>query len=484
MKNLAWWLAALAACGGSNPSGMPDASTTTGDDGNVDSNPPLVPATQFSTQAMNFPVPASGLSDGFCAQLSFASSRYWTTTDLDGDGHFEIVHSADPAFTQRVWDATGNPYWKVYAGGASGWATTAVNWAVPTNGRSDGFFATGVTGGGGTEWIVLDMNGDKRLDLIQTMDPATGYVWDPQGVSHWKVFLGTTNGFMTSPIAWRVPASGTTYGFNAAAMKTGSMIWSTLDITRDGKPDLVQTADPVTGRVWDSASAAHWKVFENTGNGFSTSPMLWSVPASGTTSGFRATSFATGVEHWVTVDLDHDGHLDLVQTADTATNYVWDAAGAPYWKLFRGSATGFEPSPKTWRVPKSGLVDGFYTARAETSSRRWLLLDLDGDGDLDLVQTGDTAFTRRVWDATGNPYWKVFANTGAGFTDELHRWAVPMGPTDGFADASITSGGLSWFVADVDRDGYRDLVHTMNPATSTVWDATGPSYWKVYRGKP
>jgi hypothetical protein len=483
MKNLGWLLAALAACGGSDQA-TPDASSTTDSASNVDSNSPRMPATQFSTQATNFSVPSSGLSDGFGLHTSFSSARYWSTTDLDGDGYFEIVHSADTAFTQRVWDATGNPYWKVYAGGASGWSATATNWPVPTNGRTDGFFATGTTGGTGAEWTLIDMDGDKRLDLIQSMDPATSSVWDPQGVAHWKVYLGTATGFETSPIAWRVPASGTTSGFIAANQRNGYWQWSTIDITRDGKPDLVQTSDPVTGKVWDATSAAHWKVFENTGTGFATSPTLWSVPSSGTSMGFRALSFASGVEQWVTVDLDQDGKLDLVQTNDTATNYVWDAAGAPYWKLFRGTATGFDASPKTWRVPKSGLSDGFYTARADFGYRRWLLLDLDGDDDLDLVQTGDTAFSRRVWDATGNPYWKMFANTGDGFTDELHRWSIPMGPTDGFAEASMSSGSYNWFVADVDRDGYRDLVHTMNPATSTVWDATGPSYWKVYRGKP
>jgi hypothetical protein len=482
MKNLAWLLAAVAACGGSDKA-MPDASSSADSGATADSNPPRMPATKFAPQAINFSMPSSGLFDGFCSASSFANTRHWTTTDLDGDGFFEVVHSGDTAFTQRVWDATGNPYWKVYAGGATGWAATALNWTVPTNGRSDGFFAAGATGAG-AEWVVLDMDGDKRLDLIQSADPATSTVWDAQGVAHWKVFLGTSSGFATSPVAWRVPASGTTAGFTTTSMRSGNWVWSTFDITKDGKPDLVQTSDPVTGKVWDAASAAHWKVFENTGAGFATSPTLWSVPSSGTSYGFRATTMSSGVEQWVTVDLDLDGRLDIVQTADTATNTVWDAAGAPYWKVFRGTASGFEPAPKTWRVPKSGLSDGFYMARAELSQRRWLLVDLDGDGDLDLVQTGDTAFTRRVWDATGNPYWKVFANTGDGFTDELHRWSVPMGPTDGFTDASMSVAPLNWFVADVDHDGYRDLVHTMNPATSTVWDATGPAYWKVYRGQP
>ena len=449
----------------------------------TDASVPRVPATRFAMQAMNASVPGTGLAEGFAQASAFASARYWTTTDLDGDGYLDVAHTGDTAFTQRVWDATGNPYWKVYAGGASGWAATAANWPVPKNGRTDGFFAASATGPG-IEWNLVDLDGDKRLDLVHTMDPATSNVWDSTGVAHWKVYLGTASGFAATPSSWRVPASGTTPGFTSVRMNSGTWQWATIDITRDGKPDLVQTSDPINGKVWDSASAPHWKVFENTGSGFATSPTLWSVPASGTTNGFRTLTMSSGTEQWVTIDLDQDGKLDLVQTADTVTASVWDAAGAPYWKLFRGTPSGFEATPKTWRVPKSGLSDGFSMARSESSARRWLLVDIDGDDDVDLVQTGDTAFTRRVWDATGNPYWKVFANTRSGFSEDLHRWAVPMGPTDGYAEATFSSGNLNWFLADVDRDGYRDLVHTMNPATSQVWDATGASYWKVYRGQP
>src|SRR6188508_1631392 len=102
MKHGAWLLAALAAACGSGNGATPDASSTT-DSASSDSNVPLVPATQFAAQAMNFAVPSSGLSDGFGLQTSFASYRYWTTTDLDGDGFLDVVHSADTAFTQRVW---------------------------------------------------------------------------------------------------------------------------------------------------------------------------------------------------------------------------------------------------------------------------------------------------------------------------------------------------------------------------------------------
>ncbi|HEY8143844.1 MAG TPA: hypothetical protein VIG06_14265, partial [Kofleriaceae bacterium] len=117
-------------------------------------------------------------------------------------------------------------------------------------------------------------------------------------------------------------------------------------------------------------------------------------------------------------------------------------------------------------------------------NRRWWTIDIDGDRDLDLVQTGDVAHDQRVWDATGDPYWKVFRNQGSGFTSELHRWSVP---TSGTADGFFAIGGAyesNWSLLDADADGHPDLVQTEDPATGSVWDATASPYWKVFRGEP
>jgi len=476
---IAYVLTLVAACGGSHgdDNERPDGS------GTVDApDEPFVPATHFADQAENYPIPASGLSDGFGRSFSFASYRYWATIDLDGDRYLDIVHTSDTAFTARIWDATGTPYWKVYAGSATGWTLAAQNYAVPQPALTAGFYAVSLSNAG--EWRTLDMNGDGRRDLVHTADPATNAVWDAAGSPHWKVFLGTASGFDPTAIAWPVPVSGTTGGFYKATMSSASSQWVLLDITSDGKPDLIQTCDPATTRVWDSASAPHWKVYVNTGSSFESQATLWSVPQNGFIDGFYVTTMSSGVRQWSLVDLDADGRLDLVQTADTATGAVWDASGSPYWKLFRGTASGFASASMSWRVPSSGLSDGFFAAKSDASYRYWTLVDIDGDDDLDLVQTGDTSFAQRAWDASGSPYWKVFANTGEGFSPMLHRWNVPKGPTDGFFDTDASSGYLDWFVADIDVDGYLDLVHTMNPVTGVAWDAAGSAYWKVFRGQP
>jgi hypothetical protein len=478
-----------------SPPGTPDARPTPdAAPGTPDAHPtpdarPVTPdaapvlATRFDTTAEDWPVPMSGLIDGFFDDQDFASFRYWTLIDIDGDHRLDIVQTGDTSMTQGVWDATGSPYWKVFSGGASGWTTAATQFAVPANTQAGGFFTTDVTNGG-YEWVTIDMDGDGRPDLVHTVDPSTGRVWDATGSPHWKVYPNQGGSFGAA-IIWPVPDSGTTAGFYKTHSPDAGARWALVDIDGDHRPDLVQTSDPSTGTVWDPTGAPHWKVFFNNGSGFSAVATIWAVPDGGATGFYDVDGIGTP-RYWTTVDLNGDGVLDLVQTSDPATGYVWDSAGAPYWKVFVGGAAGFAAAPIQWRVPPSGLVDGFYSDAVGSSARWWGLLDIDGDGLLDLVQTGDTAQSARVWDATGDPYWKVYYNQRNSFSTTLYRWPVPTAGTltGGFYAFTGDVAPGFWFVADVNSDGLPDLVHAADPATSRIWDAAGAPYWKVYLGKP
>jgi hypothetical protein len=135
-------------------------------------------------------------------------------------------------------------------------------------------------------------------------------------------------------------------------------------------------------------------------------------------------------------------------------------------------------------VPRSGLDDGFYAAGADTSYRHWSVLDIDGDGAADLVQSGDVSHPARIWDPSGEPYWKVFRNVGTGFDATLYRWSVPANGAEGYHASRATVSYDHWLTRDVDGDGLVDLVHTADPATGRIWDASASPYWKVYRGAP
>ncbi len=477
-------LAQLAvACGGGDGGAGSDAGAGGDDGGGADSGVPSTvdPSNQFTTESEEFAVPESGLTEGFAQTVSSTSYRYWTTMDLDGDRQIDIVQTGATDLTQSAWDAAGSPYWKVFHGGGARWADSAIQWKVPPSGTTAGFYAANVVGSG--EWRTFDMTGDGKPDLVQTSDPETGYVWDQAGKPYWKVYANDGEGGFEKPArTWAVPDSGTSYGFNATAYSSSYYQWVTVDVDGDRRPDLVQTADPATGYVWDASGSPHWKVFSNTGDGFDRHALIWSVPDSGTTSGFyAATSISTA--RWRLMDLDDDGHPDLVQTSDPSTGYVWDAAGEPYWKVFSGESDGFAGAPGKWSVPDSGMSDGFFDATSATSSQYWSVVDIDGDRDLDLVQTGDVSHSYRVWDASGDPYWKVYRNEGSGFSSELHRWPVPKSGTDeGFYMVDGAAGYTTWALLDADADGHPDLVQTEDPSTGYVWDATGSPYWKVFRG--
>jgi len=483
-----WWTAAVAAglaiaCGGGDDGGTgSDAGTGGEDGGGPDSSLPSVvdPSNQFAVDSQEWSVPDSGLTEGFAQPSSFTSYRYWSTVDIDGDRRPDIVQTGSTDLSQSAWDAAGSPYWKLFRGGEDRWSADAREWKVPPSGVSGGFYAVGSTSG----WRTFDITGDGLPDLVQTADPATGYVWDQAGNAYWKVFANDgEGGFVRPAITWSVPDSGTTYGFYATDYSYSYAQWTTIDIDGDGRPDLVQTADPSTGSVWDVDGSPHWKVFASTGDAFDRHATIWSVPDSGTSGGFY-TAAGTGYGRWLVMDLDDDGHADLVMTSDPSTGYVWDASGEPYWKVFAGGAGGFAGTPDKWSVPPSGLTDGFASASSATSYRLWAVVDIDGDRDLDLVQSGDTSHDYRVWDATGDPYWKVYRNEGTGFSSELFRWPVPTSGTDeGFYLVSGSSGYSTWSLMDADADGHPDLVQTEDPATGRVWDATGSPYWKIFRGE-
>lgn len=83
--------------------------------------------------------------------------------------------------------------------------------------------------------------------------------------------------------------------------------------------------------MWGGDAHATWKVFHNSDTGFTTAATSWPVPSAGTSQGF-ATVAGNG---WTTLDLDGDGHVDLVDTMDPTTNAVWGGATGA-WHTYDG----------------------------------------------------------------------------------------------------------------------------------------------------
>ena len=472
--------------GGGSPDGGKDAggdggASDGGDSGFVDSGTVDAGPTRFSVIAASWPVPPSGLADGFVFPKVTLSIRVWDTLDLDGDGRPDLIQTATPA-TGQVWTsaASGAAYWRVFLNTGTGFGNV-IQWPVPASGLADGFFATSAATTT-RQWATFDIDGDNRPDLVQTANPATGQVWAGPA---WRVFKNTGAGFSPISTNWPVPvapALGLPDGYNARDSAASPKAWSTLALDGDNLPDLVLTSSG--GIVFGQGVNPHWRVHKNLGTGFSTTFTTWPVPVSGLNDGFTMPNSALSPRQWTTVDLDGDGLADLVHTANTTTNAVF-AAGSPFWRFYKNLGTGFATTVTQWPVPPNGLADGFYATALQATLRRWATIDLTGDGRPELVQTANPA-NSQVWGTDAGVYWNVYRNTGAAFATTPIAWTVPFsGLPEGFFTHVSNASLNRWMAFDLNGDGEVELVHTATPTNDTVWtSATGLPIWKLYRAEP
>ena len=110
-----------------------------------------------------------------------------------------------------------------------------------------------------------------------------------------------------------------------------------MDITGDGLPDLIQTADTSrqNGFIWRDDAGPYWRVFEGSGGGFSSIYSRWAMPESGLEDGFFYTQWSDGKRWFSTRDINADGRPDLIQTADSAEDggQIWRDDQGPYGKV-------------------------------------------------------------------------------------------------------------------------------------------------------
>ncbi|HEX2616004.1 MAG TPA: hypothetical protein VHL57_00605, partial [Flavobacteriales bacterium] len=149
----------------------------------------------------------------------------------------------------------------------------------------------------------------------------------------------SAQGFPPTPMQWGLPSGGETDGgvlqgfhlLSDIGTDTGTDSWSTLDINGDHRVDLVCTGTrAANGWVteFSPSSNSYWKVYLNTGNGFSTTPTNWSLPSGGETDGGVLQGFHllsdigtdTGTDTWSTFDINGDARPDLVCTGTRAAN--------------------------------------------------------------------------------------------------------------------------------------------------------------------
>jgi hypothetical protein len=340
-----------------------------------------------------------------------ATSPGYFLADLDGDFRPDLV------LTSRCADAaTGVTKWLVHHNDGTGFATTPTDFTLPQGFvTADGSVPfAGLTGalscsGGANlpEYTVVDMNGDRRPDLLVTQrcaDTATGS-------TQWIVYPNTGAGFATTPTTFALP---TAYGIGAfptiehtdTCATTAGITYKLLDFDGDLRPELVVTRhcnDALVG-------ASRWLVHPNTGTGFGSSS-VFTLP-----SGYQAKgggpAFATldslgadcaggaNIPFYGTFDLDGDLRPDLVMFARCNDSLT----GRTSWGLQRNTGSAFAIR-ETFALPSGYTVTGGLPFPAFAGQQDcvgghlgWAALDMNGDLKPDLLITercgdGTTGFT-------------------------------------------------------------------------------------------
>jgi hypothetical protein len=175
----------------------------------------------------------------------------------------------------------------------------------------------------------------------------------------------------------------------------------------NGHPDVFQAAR--TEGVW---------MYPNAGKAKFGTPKLVAIPAAPAMMGAPATP-PVDVRSVVAADLDGDGKIDL---------FLGTTGATPSQLLLGDGTFGF-------KVSSTGLPALFGT------DQRAVAVDLDGDGDLDLVTVG-SAVT-----AMGAPGVAILLNNGHGTFTDVTAAKIP--------DATWNASGVA--VGDVDGDGDLDL---------------------------
>jgi hypothetical protein len=422
---------------------------------------------------------------------------------------------------------------------SQGFSSTAINWPLPPGGyRSSAinYSFNNIYGEspssdiGSQYWLTIDMNGDSRPDILVFNENQAGSyrVFGLPNNPYWKVYLNTGTGFSATAINWTLPpggyrSSGTNYSFNHIYGETpssdiGSQYWVTRDMNGDSRPDILVYNENQAGsyRVFGLPNNPYWKVYLNTGTGFSATATNWTLPPGGYSSSATNYSFNNvygespssdiGSQYWITMDMNGDNSPDiLVYNENQAGSYrVFGLPNNPYWKVYLNTGTGFSATAINWTLPPGGYrssatnysFNNIYgeTPSSDIGSQYWLTRDMNGDSKADiLIYNENQAGSYRVFGLPNNPYWKVYLNTGTGFSGTATNWTLPPG---GYISSSTNYsfnnvygetpssniGSQYWITMDMNGDRSPDiLVYNENQAGSyRVFGLPNNPYWKVY----
>ena len=347
----------------------------------------------------------------------------WLTADLNGDGEDEVV---------QLWNNHGHLGMIVYR-----WVGGAMKtlWITGDIGQ----------GAGAVSWLVGDVNGDGREEVIQQ--------WNNNGQ------LGTI------VYGWSGGAMKTLWSTGDIGQGSGALTWLVGDVDGDGKDEIIQQWDNRGKRGtivygWHGGAMRTAWVTDNIGQG--SSAVSWQI------GDIDGDGKAEVVQHW-----NNHGKLGTIvyHWADHAMKTQWitgdigQGSGAVGWLIADINGDGKDEIIQEWNNHgKLGTIVYGWTGRAlktlwitgdigqRSGAVSWLVGDVDKDGRAEVIQN---------WSNHGKLGTIVYQWDGG---EMKTLWN-----TD---DIGQGSGALSWLVGDFNKDGQAEIVQT--------WDNHGHLGMIVY----
>lgn len=264
------------------------------------------------------------------------------------------------------------------------------------------------------EQAFFDMNGDGLPDMVERYNST-----------NWRIFRNTGSGFVDYGL-WRVyhgDAWIEDYTSGDGDLQVGH-----FDVNGDGLPDIV---DPSGGTLW--------RIYLNTGSNF-----------------LQIGDWDSGISSGLITDGDNDGDIRrefLDINGDGLPDIVLGSGAVRFntGKGFTGAVS--------WPIPVS---DGFVReVESETGSVRRDLMDLDGDGLLDLVKKTSTD-----WDFHPNQSGKADLLTQV--TDTLGGTiTVNYAPSTQFVNTRLPFN--YWLVSSLSTNNGMTGPHSLSASTSFTY---------------
>jgi hypothetical protein len=343
--------------------------------------------------------------------LGYTLASDGSRADLNQDGYLDLVFSNYcSGTTQAEWNYETDSY--VYWGGPDGYTTTH-RLGLPTKGANGN--------------AVADLDEDGYLDIVFSnvgKNPAIGSLPDPTGVNSY-IYWGSSQGYSDSDRT-QLPTNGST-GCSVA------------DLNNDGDLDIVfsnyvTTTTPIS---YEIDSYIYW----GDGTGSYSTDDRTGLPTKGAVASY-------------VVDLDQDGHLDIIfsnyrQNGSDSISTTYDIDSYIYWGDDSGSYAERTELP---------------TIGAYGSS----VADLNGDGALDVVfsnrhTANGTSF---VYNLDSYIYW----GDGTRNYTVTNRTELP------------TIGTYGNSIADLNNDDKGDIIFSNHQSSPSDHREDSYIYWGTGTG--